>query len=73
MEERSPGFKNGPIVTINGTESGNLAQQSEFYHPRMLNLANNMTIDENQTHSVTSPKGVIMQVNKYVPHYQRIP
>jgi len=32
-------------------------------------LADNMTIDENEA----LKNGVVMQVNKYIPHYQRIP
>lgn len=37
-------------------------------------LAGNMTIDEqSQRQGSQTRAGVVMQVNKYVPHYQRIP
>jgi len=37
-------------------------------------LASNMTIDEpSNLNNSQGRQGVVMQVNKYVPHYQRIP
>lgn len=36
-------------------------------------LAGNMTIDEGSTRRNSQQRGVVMHVNKYVPHYMRIP
>ena len=38
-------------------------------------LAGNMTIDEAapKSSAAAAKAGIVMQVNKYVPHYQRIP
>ena len=59
-EMRSPGTIN------NESHAATNHMQREGMHSM---LAGNMTIENNQPNQ----KGVIMQVNKYVPHYQRIP
>lgn len=63
----------GPRGLLKSQYKSQMMAAHESPNREQSRLAGNMTIDEGSTRGNSQQRGVVMHVNKYVPHYMRIP